>query len=88
MSDRDGEDARGLAALGAAIEALRTQAGLSADELAARAELPPRSLEAIETGREEPTWGDLRRLAQGLETPLEELLRLAESLEQTRPGPA
>ncbi|HEX5592390.1 MAG TPA: helix-turn-helix transcriptional regulator [Solirubrobacterales bacterium] len=88
MSDRADEDSRGLAALGAAIEALRTQAGLSANELAARTELPPRFLAAIEAGREEPTWGDLRRLAQGLETPLEELLELAESLERTGPGPA
>jgi len=88
MNDRRDEDARGLAALGAAIEALRTQAGLSAEELATRAELPPPSLAAIEAGEEEPTWGDLRRLAQGLETPLERLLELAESLEGAGPGSA
>jgi len=86
MSDRAGEDARGLAALGAAIESLRTQAELSIDELAARADVSSQSLEAIEAGQEEPTWGDLRRLAHGLETPLEKLLELAERLEEAGPG--
>jgi transcriptional regulator with XRE-family HTH domain len=88
MTDRAGEDAHGLAALGTAIQTLRAQLGLTTDELAARAELPSRSLAALEAGEEEPTWGDLRRLAHGLETPLENLLELAESLEQASPGPA
>jgi transcriptional regulator with XRE-family HTH domain len=82
MNDRAGEDARGLEALGAAIESLRTKAGLGPDELAARAELSPRSLEALEAGQEEPSWGDLRRLAYGLDTSLEKLLELAEGLEK------
>jgi len=56
------------------------------DQLAARAEVPSQSLGAIEAGQEEPTWGDLRRLASGLETPLEKLLELAEALEQRGPG--
>jgi transcriptional regulator with XRE-family HTH domain len=86
MSDRAGDDARGLAALGTAVQTLRTQRGLAADELAARAELPPDALAALEAGEEEPTWGDLRRLAQALETPLEKLLELAEELERTGPG--
>jgi transcriptional regulator with XRE-family HTH domain len=88
MTDRTGEDARGLAALGTAIQTLRTQLGLTPDDLAARAELAPRSLAALEAGQEEPTWGELRRLAQALETPLEKLLELAERLEQSGPGPA
>jgi len=85
MSDRSGEDARGLAALGAAIRTRRIAAGLSERELAGRADLPPASLTAIEAGEEEPTWGDLRRIAQGSETPLEKLLELAESLERAGP---
>jgi transcriptional regulator with XRE-family HTH domain len=88
MTDRAGDDARGLAALGTAIQTLRAQRGLTTDELAARAELPYRSLAALEAGEEEPTWGDLRRTAQALETPLEKLLELAESLERADPGPA
>jgi transcriptional regulator with XRE-family HTH domain len=86
MSDR-GDETRGLAALGAAIRALRTQADLSAAELSERTEVEPALLSAIEEGRREPTWGDLRRIARGLETPLEELLALAERLEEAGPGP-
>jgi transcriptional regulator with XRE-family HTH domain len=88
MTDRPGEDERGLAALGRAIRTLRTRLGLTTDELAARAELPPPSLAAIEAGQEEPTWGDLRRLAYALQTSLEGLLELAESLERAGPGTA
>jgi transcriptional regulator with XRE-family HTH domain len=88
MNDLAGEDARGLAALGTAIRASRAEAGLGADELASRAELPVRSLEAIEAGQEEPTWGDLRRIAHALDTPLERLLEAAEELERPGPGAA
>jgi transcriptional regulator with XRE-family HTH domain len=87
MSERAGEDARGLRALGAAIDASRAQAGLSPDELAARAELSKQFLEAIEAGRDEPTWGDLRRLAHALGSPLQDLLETAEGLEEAGPGP-
>jgi transcriptional regulator with XRE-family HTH domain len=91
MSDPADEDARGreplepLAALGEAIRTLRTQAGLTQGELAAEAKLETPTLVAIEVGREEPTWGDLRRLAYALDTPLEKLLELAESLEEAGP---
>ena len=85
MSDRSGEDGRGLeplAALGAAIQTLRAQAGLSQEELAVRCDLDLPSLAAIEGGRKEPTWGDLRRIASGVGTALDQLLALAEELEQ------
>jgi transcriptional regulator with XRE-family HTH domain len=88
MNDLPGEDARGLAALGTAVKTLRTQADLTADELAARAELAVESLTAIEAGQEEPTWGDLRRIAHALGVPLKQLLQLAERLERGEPGEA
>jgi transcriptional regulator with XRE-family HTH domain len=81
MNDRAGEEARGLAALGTAIRTLRTRAGLDEDELARRAEVDRSLLEDVESGRREPRWGDLRRIAYGLDTPLEKLLELAERLE-------
>jgi transcriptional regulator with XRE-family HTH domain len=87
MSDRGDEETRGLAALGAAIRSLRTQADLSEGELSERAQVEPALLAAIEDGRREPTWGDVRRIARGLETPLEQLLELAEELEKAEPGP-
>jgi transcriptional regulator with XRE-family HTH domain len=82
MTDRAGEDARGLAALGTAIRTLRMRVGLSEEDLAARAEVGLLLIGEIEEGRQEPSWGDLRRIAYGLGTPLEKLLELAESLEE------
>ena len=83
MNDENPEGGRELdpnVALGAAIRALRERAGLSQAALGERAGLPPQSISAIEGGRHEPTWGDLRRIAQGLEVPLEKLLELFEEL--------
>jgi transcriptional regulator with XRE-family HTH domain len=91
MSDRADEDARGLEplpALGEAIRTLRAQAGLRQEELAQRAELDAPTLTAIEAGREEPTWGDLRRIAYSLQTPLERLLEVAEEMERQTGGDA
>lgn len=85
MRDRGEEDARGLAALGAAIRTRRIEAGRRESELAVRARIEPSALAEIENGRLEPTWGELRRIAQGLDEPLESLLELAEKLEQDNP---
>jgi transcriptional regulator with XRE-family HTH domain len=85
MNDRAGGDAGGLeplAALGEAIRTLRARAGLNQEELTRRAEIEAPRLAAIEAGSEEPTWGDLRRIAYGVETPLERLLATAEQLER------
>jgi transcriptional regulator with XRE-family HTH domain len=68
------------AALGAAIGELRRRANVSREELAGRAELQEVEIAAIEAGRLEPTWGDLRRIAYALEVPLPELLALTERL--------
>lgn len=91
MSDRADADTPGLeplAALGEAIRSLRTQADLTQEELAQRAKLEMPDLATFEAGREEPTWGDLRRIARGLSTPLEQLLELAERLEKDGRGAA
>lgn len=79
---RGGSERGPDAALGAAIIELRERRGLSRAELARRAELDPADIGGIESGGLEPTWGDLRRIAQGLDEPLESLLELAERLEQ------
>jgi transcriptional regulator with XRE-family HTH domain len=91
MSDRADEETQGrepLTALGEAIRTLRTKAGMGQEVLASGAELEPSTLSAIEAGREEPTWGDLRRLAYALDTPLERLLKTAEELEHGDEGDA
>jgi transcriptional regulator with XRE-family HTH domain len=85
MSDRGDEDAQGrepLAALGEAIRTLRATGGLTQEDLARRAEIEPPRLAAFEAGAEEPTWGDLRRIAYAVETPLEKVLATAEQLER------
>jgi ribosome-binding protein aMBF1 (putative translation factor) len=66
------------AALGAAIADFRERAQLSPAELGARAELDASQVVAIEAGRLEPTWGELRRIVRGLEIGLPELLEEAE----------
>ncbi|HET8565973.1 MAG TPA: helix-turn-helix transcriptional regulator [Solirubrobacterales bacterium] len=82
MRDRGEEDALGLVALGTAIRTRRIEAGRRESELAARARIEPSALAEIENGRQEPTWGELRRIAQGLDEPLQSLLELAERFEQ------
>jgi transcriptional regulator with XRE-family HTH domain len=80
-ADAETPDLEPLAALGEAIRALRTRANLSQEELARRGAVEATALAAFEAGREEPTWGDLRRLAHALGTSLERLLQVAEDLE-------
>lgn len=57
---------------------LREKAGLSAEELAERADTPAVELRRIEAGETEADWGTLRHLAYGLETSLAEVFRLSE----------
>lgn len=72
--------------LGATVAELRRQGDLTQAELAARAELREQEIAALEAGELEPTWGDLRRIARGLEIPLEKLLEAVETREAPGPG--
>lgn len=65
--------------LGAVVVELRERVGLTRASLAERAELEEQEIAAIETGRLEPTWGELRRIAYALEVPLPELLARVEA---------
>ncbi len=67
--------------LGKAIRALRTEGQLSQEALGQRAEIHPTWISHIESGRVNPTWGNVRRIAIGLRVPLPELAALAEDLE-------
>jgi transcriptional regulator with XRE-family HTH domain len=66
------------AALGAAIADLRRRLQLAPAELGGRANLDASQVVAIEAGRLEPTWGELRRIASALEVTLPALLEEAE----------
>lgn len=67
--------------LAQAIRRLRKEARLSQEALSLRADIHPTWMSHIESGRINPTWGNVRRIAIGLEVPLPQLAELAEALE-------
>lgn len=67
--------------LAKAIKKLRTDFHLSQETLGHRAEIHPTWISHIESGRINPTWGNVRRIARGLRVPLPQLAELAEELE-------
>ena len=75
---RPHEPQRGL---GQAVRRLREEANLSPRTLAERAGMSASWLSRIESGDYDPTWGNMRRVAQGLGVSMESLSELAEELE-------
>ena len=69
-------------ALGRAIRRLRKERDLSQEELGHLAEIHPTWISHIESGRINPTWGNVRRIARGLRVPLPQLAALAEDFER------
>ena len=70
--------------LGRAVRELRRGAKLSQEDLAQAAQIPAPLLARIESGKHDPTWGDMRRVAQVLGVSLETLSELAEEHELDR----
>ncbi len=68
--------------LGAALREFRVDQGLSQEELAHRASLHPTWISHLESGRTNPAWGTIGRIAEALETRVSELAALAERLEE------
>lgn len=68
--------------LGKAIRKLRQDGDLSQETLGHRAEIHPTWISHIESGRINPTWGNVRRIAAGLKVPLSQLAELAEDFER------
>jgi transcriptional regulator with XRE-family HTH domain len=68
--------------LGKAIRKLRTEDNLSQETLGHRAGIHPTWISHIESGRINPTWGNVRRIAKGLKVPLSQLADLAEDFER------
>lgn len=68
------------------MEKLRRDGGMSREEVAKRGGLTVSTIQSIEVGDQEPTWGNLRRIAQGLKVELEELCALAVELAPGRAG--
>jgi transcriptional regulator with XRE-family HTH domain len=67
--------------LGKAIKRLRAERGLSQEEVGLRAGIHPTWISHIESGRNNPAWGSVRRIAEALGVRLSELAALAEELE-------
>jgi len=67
--------------LSKAIRQLRREVQLSQEALGLRADIHPTWISHMESGRVNPTWGNVRRIAIGLRVPLAELAELAEDLE-------
>lgn len=67
--------------LGKAVRQLREEAKLTPEDLAERAGLSVSELSKIEAGEDDPFWGDMRRVAAGLEVSMEQLAELAEGFE-------
>jgi transcriptional regulator with XRE-family HTH domain len=67
--------------LGKAIRQLRKEIQLSQEALGLRSDIQPTWISHLESGRINPTWGNVRRIAGGLEVSLPELAALAEHLE-------
>jgi transcriptional regulator with XRE-family HTH domain len=68
--------------LGKAIRTLRNEAELSQEELGSKADIHPTWISHIESGRINPTWGNVRRIAYGLGVELKDLAERAEQLEK------
>ena len=67
--------------LSKAIRQIRKEIPLSQEALGLRADIHPTWISHIESGRVNPTWGNVRRIAGGLRVPLHVLAELAENLE-------
>lgn len=67
-------------ALGQAIRRLRKERELSQEELGHRAEIHPTWISHIESGRANPAWGTVRRIAAVFEVRLSEVVLVAESI--------
>jgi transcriptional regulator with XRE-family HTH domain len=67
--------------LSKAIRQLRMEIHLSQEALGLRADIHPTWISHIESGRVNPTWGNVRRIANGLQVTLPLLAALAEDLE-------
>jgi transcriptional regulator with XRE-family HTH domain len=70
------------AALGLAVKARRQELALTQEQLANDTDLHQRWISNVETGKRNPSYGSLRRLAAGLDLSTSELIAQAEQIER------
>jgi transcriptional regulator with XRE-family HTH domain len=68
-------------ALGLAVKRRREELGLTQEQVANDSGLHQRWISNVETGKRNPSYGSLRRLAAGLDLSTSELLARAEQIE-------
>jgi transcriptional regulator with XRE-family HTH domain len=68
-------------ALGLAVKRRRQELALTQEQLANDTELHQRWISNVETGKRNPSYGSLRRLAAGLDLTASELLARVEEIE-------
>ncbi len=73
-------------ALGEAVKARREELGLTQEEVAHNGGLHQRWVSNVETGKRNPSYESLRRLAAGLGLSASELIARAEQIEAGDPG--
>jgi transcriptional regulator with XRE-family HTH domain len=75
-------------ALGEAVKARRHELGLTQEQLANETELHQRWISNVETGKRNPSYASIRRLAAGLGLSASQLIAQAEQVEgDARPAP-
>ncbi len=74
------------AALGLAVKARRHELNITQEQLANDTDLHQRWISNVETGKRNPSYASLRRLAAGLKLSASELIAAAEQVEQNSTG--
>lgn len=69
-------------ALGLAVKRLRTEAGITQEDLSARTGTHPTYISDIERGARNPSWGALLKLIGGLDRGMEDLGRAYDEIAQ------
>jgi len=68
-------------ALGLAVKARRVELGLTQEQVYLRTDVHQRYISNVETGKRNPSYASLRRLAEGLGLSASELIARAEQVE-------
>lgn len=63
------------------IRNFRKEKGLTIKELAAKAQISQPALTNIELGKQDPTWGVIKKISSALDIPVPELVRSPESMQ-------
>lgn len=68
-------------AIGRTIRSLRLETGMTQEELALEMSIDAGEISRLETGKRNPTWESMKRLAKGLGIPCREMAAAAEKVE-------